>query len=76
MECPTPSDLRYISDDKLFTRRSMRFFGDTMANYSTRWWDQERGMIELYRKCPVRNGLQKSAFFLWDQKHNTIRRII
>ncbi len=53
-----------------FTRGTMRFFGDTMSNYGVR----DGGSIEthsgdvvevweLYRKRPVREGLQTSAYF-------------
>lgn len=62
-----------------FDRESMRFFGDTMKNYGCRAaevtsnYDEndnyvENGGIvikvwELYRRRPVKHGLQKSAYF-------------
>lgn len=61
-----------------FSQDSMRFFGDTMRNYGVRSasvvtsYDEndnyvENGLIveawELYRKHPVKCGLQKSAYF-------------
>lgn len=69
----TPSELKYhveqSSDSHFFTRRTMQFFGDTMANYRVR----DAGVIqtnsgeveawELYRKQPVKHGLRSSAYF-------------
>jgi len=58
-----PSDLKYEVEKTgsvFFTRESMRFFGDTMRNYGVR---QADNTWELYRKKPVKHGLQKSAFF-------------
>ena len=61
-----------------FDRKTMRFFGDTMSNYGVRSTVitcnyNEHGQYvetgvqvevwELYRKHPVKHGLQKSAFF-------------
>ena len=52
-----------------FSRATMRFFGDTMRNYGvcktvvstpTR---QNVPVYELYRKQPVKHGLQSSAYF-------------
>ena len=58
-------------DSHFFERSSMKFFGDTMANYGVR-----AGLVtvttssgvthqcyELYRKQPVKQGLKSSAFF-------------
>jgi len=42
----------------------MRFAGDTMANYGLRVIDSEGNkLFELYRKKPVKYGLQKSVYF-------------
>lgn len=61
-----------------FEYKTMRFFGDTMKNYGVRrasilsHYDRsgtyyERGTIrevwELYRRRPVKHGLQSSAYF-------------
>jgi len=68
-----PSELKYhveLTGSHFFTRRTMQFFGDTMANYAVR----DAGTIqtqsgetvqawELYRKQPVKHGLKSSAYF-------------
>jgi len=70
----TPSELKYQVENKrvepyFFTRQTMRFFGDTMANYGVRsatvdtHTQQDVDVWELYRKRPVKHGLQKSAYF-------------
>lgn len=61
-----------------FSHSSMRFFGDTMKNYGVRSttvqtsYDEHDNYVEngitveaweLYRKHPVKNGLQSSAYF-------------
>lgn len=59
----TPTMLRYNVEQTgsyFFTRSSMKFFGDTMKNYGCR---SAGDCWELYRKRPVANGLQSSAFF-------------
>jgi hypothetical protein len=43
-----------------FVRETMKFFGDTMANYGVR---DAGDSWELHRKRPVRNGLRSSHFF-------------
>jgi hypothetical protein len=69
----SPSDLKFHVDQtgsKFFTPDSMKFFGDKMSNYgvsakpvtvttSTRTVE----CWELYRKRPVKHGLQKPAYF-------------
>ena len=60
----TPSELKVqVSrgrDRYFFTRHTMSFFGDTMANYGVR----DGGDVwELYRRKPVKHGLQGSAYF-------------
>ena len=70
----TPSELKYNVEQTgshFFERSSMKFFGDTMANYGVRakpvtveTWDSEPALCwELYRKKPVKHGLNTSAFF-------------
>ena len=54
---------------KFFTRNNMKFAGDTMANYGVRIatitnsQGEQVDVWELYRRKPVRGGLQKSAYF-------------
>jgi len=60
----TPSESKYnvefSTGSNFFDRKTMNFFGDTMANYGCcsykEYW-------ELWRKKPVRGGFQDSAFF-------------
>ena len=72
----TPSELkrlheRHQPNSFFFDRKSMRFFGDTMANYGVKSstvacksWDGKYIMCwELYRRTPVKNGNQSSGFF-------------
>ena len=75
-----PSELKYNVEQTgsyFFTRDSMKFFGDTMKNYgvcsatvstATR---QDIECWELYRKHPVKNGLQSSSYF----DKNTFERV-
>lgn len=47
-----------------FDRATMKFFGDTMANYGTYGTTiGGRAVIALYRKRPVKYGLQSIAYF-------------
>lgn len=48
-------------DSKFFDRETMNFFGDTMHNYGVLSYDEKTWM--LYRKRPVKYGLQSPAFF-------------
>jgi|TARA_B110001454_G_C12342398_1_gene276607 hypothetical protein len=70
----TPSDLKHLMeqdpDSKYFSRENMKFFGDTMANFGLRQpKDIEdingdtRFAYELYRKRPVKAGLNSSSWF-------------
>lgn len=70
----TPSQLKSAvqetrTDSHFFDRDSMKFFGDRMGNYGVRsaiikvYNGQMVDCWELYRKKPVKNGLQKSAYF-------------
>lgn len=57
------------TDSKFFTRDNMKFAGDTMANYGVRsatvtnLQGEQVEVWELYRRKPVKYGLQKSAYF-------------
>ena len=68
------SELKYHVEtanpnSKFFSRENMRFAGDTMANYGVRsatvdtWFEEGVDVWELYRKHPVKHGLQSSAYF-------------
>jgi hypothetical protein len=68
----TSSELKYHVESVepyFFTRQTMKFFGDTMKNYGVRGpveIDTPSGpatVYELYRRRPVKHGLQKSAYF-------------
>jgi len=74
----TASELKYLHtqqnpDGYFFTSNTMKFFGDTMANYGVRQvkvidkWTESAyppvDALELYRRHPVKNGLQKSMYF-------------
>lgn len=58
-------------DGHYFTRCTMKFFGDTMRNYGvrsrpvevTRYDGTTARCWELYRRKPVKHGMQASAFF-------------
>lgn len=61
----TPSELKYHVEQAghcpyYFARDTMKFFGDTMKNYGVR---DAGDCWELWRKNPVKHGLQSSAFF-------------
>ena len=60
----TKSDLKYYvsqTGSHYFDRKSMKFFGDTMANYGVRSYNEN--LWELYRKKPVNCGLKDSSYF-------------
>ena len=66
----TSSDLKYDVEHaglspEFFTRKTMKFFGDTMANYGVRQNTINDGVevYELYRRRPVKHALQTSAYF-------------
>ena len=59
----TPSELKYQTRETepyFFTHKTMGFFGDTMRNYGVR---SAGDNWELYRRRPVKHGLQSSAYF-------------
>ena len=83
----TPSTLKFHvqqanGDSHYFDRSSMRFFGDTMANYGVRsavvnsqynangdWVGADGEAVEvweLYRKRAVKHGLKDSVYFAKD----------
>ena len=74
----TSSELRYKIESSreepyFFERKTMQFFGDTMRNYGVRETTittnmGEKGVpvYELYRRRPVKHGLQDSAYFRKD----------
>lgn len=78
------SELKYNvenrgKDSHFFTRRTMKFFGDTMRNYGVRKaqvatnyddagnYVSAAGVVvecwELYRRRPVKHGLSDSVYF-------------
>ena len=68
----TPSNLKYEvekTESYYFDHKSMKFFGDTMKNYGCcsavvdTWTQTKVECWELYRKRPVKHGLQSSAYF-------------
>jgi len=70
----TPSELKSKveqtgSNSHFFTRKTMQFFGDRMNNFGARktkietWSDGIVEVYELYRKRPVKHGLQSSHYF-------------
>jgi hypothetical protein len=85
----TASELKYRVESAghephFFTRRTMRFFGDTMRNYgcrATRIYIRTGESVpvwELYRKRPVKHGLTGSAFFdrsTFERRWSRVERI-
>lgn len=75
-----PSELKYNVEktgSNFFSRDSMKFFGDTMRNYGvssatvTEYDGTATECWELYRRRPVKHGLDKSAYFC----KKTFRRV-
>lgn len=77
-----PYELKYAVESAgheryFFTRKTMKFFGDTMKNYGVtesviKTYDKEAVKVwELYRKKPVKHGLMSSAYF----EKETFRRV-
>ena len=76
MKIKTSSDLKYMHEHHqphsyFFTRKTMKFFGDTMNNYGVRaqtetietpCGDKHKCYV-LYRRKPVKHGLQSDAYF-------------
>ena len=70
----SPSELKYNHEQHnpnshFFTRSTMQFFGDTMRNYGC--YDGGNVWV-LWRKSPVKHGLQSSTQFSKD----TFKRIL
>lgn len=75
MKIKTSSDLKYAHEEAypnshFFTRKTMKFFGDTMANYGicqpvtvVTSDGQLKQAYELYRKRAVKCGLRSSVWF-------------
>lgn len=70
----SPAELKFnvsLTGSNFFDRKSMKFFGDTMANYGvsakpvsiTQRDGTNVECWELYRKRPVKHGLNKPAYF-------------
>jgi hypothetical protein len=70
----TAADLKHAVQESnrephFFARDTMKFFGDTMRNYGVRGpvevttATRTLQAFELYRRRPVRHGLQESAYF-------------
>ncbi len=65
----TASQLKgFVQNDNnshYFDRSTMRFFGDTMRNYGIKHHNKgtNNHCIELYRRNPVKHGLQSSHYF-------------
>ena len=79
----TPSTLKHEieirdTDSYFFDRKTMRFFGDTMANYGVRSATIETHsdpepieVRELHRKRATKHGLKNSAYFRKDTFERT-----
>ena len=68
----TKSELKYNVEktgSNFFDHKTMKFFGDTMANYGIRetvvdtWSSGKIAVYELYRRRAVKHGLTDSAYF-------------
>lgn len=75
------SDIKTISDIKRdmladgreshwFDKKTMQFFGDTMKNFGVR---KEDGKIVVYRKKPVKHGINFS--YVYDPVKKTLKSI-
>jgi hypothetical protein len=65
---PTELKQNYLThnpDGLFFCKENMKFAGDTMQNYGVRHAGINNGVEcwELYRKRPVKHGVQTSAYF-------------
>jgi hypothetical protein len=78
----TSSELKAMIEAKgtanhFFTRKTMKFFGDTMKNYGVRetvidtWSEDNVEVYELYRRHPVKHGLWESTYFRKDTLERT-----
>ena len=69
----TPSMLKYKvekagNEPYFFTRKTMKFFGDTMRNYGV---CDAGDCWELFRRRPVKYGVKSSAYF----SKETLKRV-
>lgn len=73
----TSSELKYKIEQAghaphFFSRKTMSFFGDRMANYGVKetvidtYSETAVPVYELYRRKPVKHGLWSSAYFRKD----------
>lgn len=77
----TPSQLKSFlaNEPHFFTRGTMKFFGDTMANFGLKRviiFKNDGTNIngyELYRKRPVKHGLQSSHYFAPDGMDKVVK---
>lgn len=76
----TASDLRAfveVTGSDFFSRKTMKFFGDSMKNYGVRrvrvecTGGEQLEAFELYRRRPVKFGLDGSSYFC----ANTFKRL-
>lgn len=78
----TASELKYKIEQAghephFFTRKTMKFFGDTMKNYGVRemvidtYLEKDVPVYELYRRSAVKHGLSDSAYF----NRETLQRV-
>ena len=78
----TSSDLKYKIEQSghelyFFSRETMTLFGDSMRNYGVResvidtYSAQQVPVYELFRRRPVKHGLQSSAYF----RRDTLTRV-
>ncbi len=79
----TASELKYqveqhATESYFFTRKTMKFFGDTMRNYGVckatidTYTQKDIEVWELYRKRPVKHNNQASAYF----NRETFQRVL
>lgn len=80
----TPSELKYKienTESHFFDRKTIKFFGDTMRNYGCcknvvdTPTQKNVPVWELYRKKPVKHGLQSSAYFHQDNFNQIFKKI-
>lgn len=81
----TSSELKRLVEESgknryFFTRKTMQFFGDTMKNYGvttdtiTTPSDERVNVYVLYRRKPVKHGLQGNAYFRMDTLEITYKK--
>lgn len=83
----TPAELKAnventSTDRHFFTRDTMKFFGDTMRNYGVTSKpvivETRSGEVvecwELYRRKPVKHGMQSTTYFATDNYRRVFRK--